>query len=201
MNKRAGFALSAVFLIFFVFIPIFTQLTKPEPRVFQTVHFLDSIYDEVSFENFREDLRLAGMLFLPEGNGPFPAAVIIHGSGTSDRDNLWPLTLTQYLRESGIAVLLPDKRGSEKSEGDWRTSSFQDLAGDTLAAISFLKDHDKIEVSQIGVIGISQGGHIAPIVGSQSPDIAFLVNVVGGSIRMHELLLYEENGFAQKVLN
>ena len=73
------------------------------------------------------------MLFLPEGNGPFPAAVIIHGSGTSDRDNLWPLTLTQYLRESGIAVLLPDKRGSEKSEGDWRTSSFQDLAGDTFS--------------------------------------------------------------------
>ena len=40
MNKRAGFALSAVFLIFFVFIPIFTQLTKPEPRVFQIGPFL-----------------------------------------------------------------------------------------------------------------------------------------------------------------
>ena len=161
MKKRVGLALLVVFLIFFVLIPIFTQLTKPEPRVFQTVHFVDNTYDEVSFENSLEDLNLAGMLFLPEGNGPFPAAVIIHGSGTSNRDNLWPLTLTQYLRENGIAVLLPDKRGSEKSEGDWRTSSFEDLARDTLAAISILKDHDKIEVSQIGVIGISQGGHYA----------------------------------------
>lgn len=133
------------------------------------------------------------MLFVPEGGGPFPAAVIIHGSGTSHRDSFWYLTLTQYLQENGIVVLLPDKRGSEKSEGDWRTASFEDLATDTWAAITFLKEQEEVGISIIGVVGMSQGGHIAPIVASESSDVVFLVDVVGASVTMHEQLLYEEN--------
>lgn len=133
------------------------------------------------------------MLFVPEGGGPFPAAVIIHGSGTSHRDSFWYLTLTQYLQENGIVVLLPDKRGSEQSEGNWHTASFEDLATDTRAAIEFLKEQEEVGISIIGVVGMSQGGHIAPIVASKSSDVVFLVNVVGASVKMHELLVYEEN--------
>jgi dienelactone hydrolase len=132
------------------------------------------------------------MLFVPEGNGPFPAAVIIHGSGTSRRDNGWYLTLTHYLQENGIVVLLPDKRGSEISQGDWRKASFEDLATDTLAAISFLNDQEQIPITTIGIGGLSQGGHIAPLVASESSDVAFLVNIVGACLPMHELLVYEE---------
>jgi dienelactone hydrolase len=122
-----------------------------------------------------------------------PAAVIIHGSGTSRRDNGWYLTLTKYLQDKGIVVLLPDKRGSEKSEGDWRTASFEDLATDTVAAVDFLKHQEQVAISEIGVIGMSQGGHFAPVAAAQSGDIAFIVNVVGGAIPMHDQLVYEEN--------
>ncbi len=150
-------------------------------------------YEEVRFHNEEQAVDLAGMLFLPQGEGPFPAAVIIHGSGTSQRANRWYLTLTHYLQDNGIAVLLPDKRGSEQSGGDWRNASFEDLATDTLAAIRFLSTQRRTEVSRVGVIGMSQGGWIAPIVADRSPDLSFLVNVVGSAVSTHQQFLYEED--------
>ena len=147
-------------------------------------------YTEVSFNN--GDLQLAGMLILPEGEGPFPVAVIIHGSGTSSRENKWYLTVAKHLQENGIAVLLPDKRGSEKSEGDWRGASFDDLAGDTLSAISYIKEQNQFEYSTIGVLGMSQGGWIAPLVATKSDDVSFVVSMSGAGVTSDEQLLFEE---------
>jgi len=133
------------------------------------------------------------MLFIPDGEGSFPAVVIIHGSRESYRDRNWYLALSSYMQKNGVAVLLPDKRGCEKSEGDWYTSSFEDLATDTLAAIDFMKSQEIVEVSQLGIIGLSQGGVIASVVASQSPDLDFVINMVGQSVTQHEQLLHEGN--------
>jgi dienelactone hydrolase len=172
---------------------VVTQLSDPEVRRLDRVELKDTTYRDVDFENTTHGLKLGGMLFVPDGTGPFPAAVIIHGSGASRRDNGWYLTLTRYLQENGIVVLLPDKRGSEKSEGDWRTASIEDLATDTVAAMDFLRGQNAVAISGIGVIGLSQGGLIAPVVADQTSDIAFLINIVGAAVPMHDLLVYEEN--------
>ena len=169
------------------------QLQSPEPRSFEGETLDAARYEEVRFRNERQAIDLAGLLFMPAGRGPFPAAVIIHGSGTSNRANRWYLTLTHYLQDNGIAVLLPDKRGSEQSGGDWRQASFEDLATDTLAAIRFLSVQRRTEISHIGVIGMSQGGWIAPIVADRSPYVAFLVSVVGSAVTTHQQFLYEED--------
>ena len=58
--------------------------------------------------------------------------------------------------------------------------------------MGFLKHQSEVAISGIGIIGLSQGGHIAPVVADQTRDIAFLVNIVGGAVPMHELLVYEE---------
>lgn len=177
---------------------LLTQLRRPEPRQLERVGLDETVHQEVRFRNTAAGLDLAGLLFVPAGDGPFPAAVIIHGSGSSRRDNGWYLTLTEYLRRNGIVVLLPDKRGSEQSQGDWRTASFVDLATDTEAAIDYLRTQQRVGVSRIGVIGLSQGGHIAPLVADRARDrdrdrVDFVVNVVGGALPMHELLVYEES--------
>ena len=175
-------------------IPVFVQQLLPsESRQLQRVKLADTRHAEVAFRNQSQDLALAGLSFVPEGDGPFPAAVIIHGSGTSHRSNGWYLTLTKHLQDNGIVVLLPDKRGSEMSEGDWRTSSFEDLATDTLAAIEYLRAQQSVPLSGIGVIGMSQGGWIAPLVASQEDDLAFIVSMVGSVVTPREQLLYEEN--------
>jgi dienelactone hydrolase len=186
-------AIALVVLLALLVVPMLLALPGDrDQRHLERVRLEDTRYEEVSFRNEAHGLQLAGMLFVPEGAGPFPAAVIVHGSGTSRRDNGWYLTLAKYLQDHGVAVLLPDKRGSEQSEGDWRTASFRDLATDTLAAIDYLERQQEIAFSGIGVIGLSQGGHIAPVVASLTNRISFLVNIVGGALPMHEQLVYEE---------
>jgi dienelactone hydrolase len=132
------------------------------------------------------------MLFLPEGKGPFPTAIIIQGSGTSRRNNVWYLSVAKHLQDNGIAVLLPDKRGSEKSEGEWVGATFEDLATDTLSAIDFVREQQMFEVSTIGLVGMSQGGWIAPVVATKSDDVSFVVSMVGAAVTTDEQLLYEE---------
>jgi dienelactone hydrolase len=138
------------------------------------------------------DLALAGMLFLPAGEGPFPAAVIIHGSGPSRRDNAWYLTIAERLQAEGIAVFLPNKRGSEKSEGDWRTATLADLATDTEAAVARLRGMSDIAPDAIGLVGMSQGGWIAPLVASRDPGLAYVVSMSGAAVTSDEQLLFEE---------
>lgn len=144
-------------------------------------------YSEVTFHN--DDITLSGILFLPENQDSYPIAVIIHGSGPSKRDNKWYLSVTQHLQENGIAVLLPDKRGSEKSEGEWIGANFEELATDTVSAIEYAKDN--LNYSNIGIIGMSQGGWIAPIVASKT-DLDFIVSMSGALVTPEEQLLHEE---------
>ena len=147
-------------------------------------------YEEVTFRN--GELQLAGMLFVPVGNGPFPVAIIIHGSGTSRRTSKWYLSVTRHLQENSIAVLLPDKRGSEKSRGNWRGVDFETLAGDTMAAVDFARNQELFEYSSIGLLGMSQGGWIAPIVAAEDKDLSFVVSMSGASVTTKQQLLHEE---------
>lgn len=191
--KRWRWLLAAVALVVLFAPVLLRQLMPPQPRQLERVALADTRHVEVSFLNRAQDLAMGGLLFSPQGNGPFPAAVIIHGSGTSRRENGWYLTLTKHLQDSGIVVLLPDKRGSEKSQGDWRTSSFEELATDTIAAIEYLRQQQIVRVSRIGVVGMSQGGWIGPIVADRDDELAFLVSLVGAAVTPREQLLFEEN--------
>lgn len=172
---------------------LYLHLREDDQRQFERVSLEGLRYKEVGFTTPAEGIELAGMLFLPDGAGEYPAAVIIHGSGTSRRDNGWYLTLAKYLQDNGVVVLLPDKRGSEGSGGDWRSASFEDLATDTMAAVRFLMSQGAVAADRIGIIGMSQGGQIAPLVAAGNANIAWVVNVVGGAIPMHDQLLYEES--------
>lgn len=192
MKKTILLSLLAILMI--VLGPVLVEQLQPaQPRTLRGELPDPARYEEIRFRNAAQDVDLAGLLFLPQGAGPFPAAVVIHGSGTSSRSNRWYLTLTHYLQDNGIAVLLPDKRGSEQSGGDWRRASFEDLATDTLAAVRFLGGQRRVGISRIGLVGMSQGGWIAPLVADQSADLSFLVSVVGSAVSTHEQFLYEED--------
>ncbi|MBI1319362.1 MAG: alpha/beta fold hydrolase [Candidatus Hydrogenedens sp.] len=190
MRYLAGIGLILVLLA----APIAAKALFPEtPRSFNRIPLESTQYEEIRFANTEQDLELAGMLFWPEGEGPFPLVVVIHGAGNSFRGNPWYLSFVTQLQAQGIAVLLPDKRGCEQSEGDWHTASFTDLATDTYAAIDHVRAAYAGKVSCIGVLGASQGGQIAPIVGAHRDDIGFVVNVVGSAVPFDEAFHYEEN--------
>lgn len=192
MRKYTLWIVALILLV--VFAPVLiTQVSKPVPRQYRGERLENLEYQEILFTNHEQNINLAGMLFIPEGEGPFPAVVMIHGSGTSRRENIWYVTVAAHLQKNGVVVLLPDKRGSVNSEGNWRTSSFEDLATDTVAAMQYLQTQAFAPISEVGIIGFSQGGWIAPIVASQTNDVSFLVNIVGTSVTTYEQLMYEEN--------
>lgn len=145
--------------------------------------------EEVRFRN--GDLTLGGLYFVPEGRPPFPAVAIIRGSGPSTRDNYWTRAIVEVFIESGIAVLLPDKRGSDASGGDWRTADFGDLAGDAVAAVDFLRSRPEVAGNRVGLVGLSQGGRIVPIAAAQSDAVAFVVNIVGAAAELKEQVGWE----------
>lgn len=152
---------------------------------------------EVSFAN--GDVRLAGVVLSPQGGGAAkPGAVILHGSGTSDRTQTWAADFARGLAVRGFAVLLPDKRGSGESGGDWRTASFEDLADDALAAVEALRGVAGVDGKRIGLVGLSQGGHVAPLAARRSPAVAFVVDVSGSAVPITEQVVDEVEKLAQR---
>jgi len=124
--------------------------------------------------------RLAGTLISPVTGGKHPAIILVHGSGAENRDYMVPWT--RFLIRRGMAVLGYDKRGVGESSGDWNLASFDDLAGDSLAAFEYLKRRGDIDAAHIGLMGISQAGWIMPLAAVRAKDIAFLVSISGAGV-------------------
>jgi pimeloyl-ACP methyl ester carboxylesterase len=148
---------------------------------------------QVSYDNKKGGVHLAGTLTVPRDRGPFPAVLLITGSGPQDRDETVfghkPfLVLADYLTRRGIAVLRVDDRGVGGSTGNVRDATSADFADDVLAGVEFLKGRKEINPSQIGLIGHSEGGIIAPLAASRSRDVAFIVLLAGTGLPGDEIL-------------
>ncbi len=129
---------------------------------------------------------LVATLLLPAGKGPFPGAVIVHGSGSSDRRNPWTQAYVEALVQRGIAVLYPDKRGSGNSQGDWHAATFELLADDALAGFEQLLGVPKVDPERAGLIGFSQGGDIVPLTATRSTRVRFAIDVSGSVVPLLE---------------
>jgi pimeloyl-ACP methyl ester carboxylesterase len=148
---------------------------------------------DVSYENKLGGVRLAGTLTLPGGKGPFPAVILITGSGPQDRDESILghkpfLVLADYLTRRGVAVLRVDDRGVGGSTGSTKSTTSEDFAGDSLAGLAFLRNRTEIDSKKIGLIGHSEGGLIAPIAAARTKDVAFIVLMAGTGVPGSEIL-------------
>ena len=148
--------------------------------------------EEVRFKNKGANIQLAGTLTLPHNITQPPVVILISGSGPQNRDeevfgHRPFLVLSDYLTKKGIAVLRFDDRGVNESEGNHAEATTADFATDVEAAIDFLKTRKDIDHSQIGLIGHSEGGIIAPLVAQQRPDdVAFIISLAGTGVSGYE---------------
>ena len=123
-----------------------------------------------------DDVNIAGVITSPAGEGPHPAIVLIDGSGEADRHNMRDFSVA--LAQAGFVTLAYDKRGVGESTGDpdaWYYFSIDDLAADAAAAVDLLAARDDVSKDQIGLLGISQGGWVAPLAATLTDFASFMV--------------------------
>ena len=154
--------------------------------------------EEVFFENIEAGVTLAGTLTLPTKDGKYPVVVLVSGSGPQDRNEELLghkpfLVLADHLTRQGIGVLRYDDRGVGGSTGQHSLATSEDFAADALAAVTYLKSRPGVNTKQIGIIGHSEGGIIAPMCAAESDDVAFIVLLAGTGTDGEEVLLTQIN--------
>lgn len=157
--------------------------------------------EDVNFPNASAGISLAGTVTLPPGDGPFPAAILITGSGAQDRDEtifdhkpflVWADALTRR----GVAVLRYDDRGVGGSGGGTPDETTADFATDAAAALAYLRTRPEIDGRRIGLIGHSEGGVIAPLVAQDGGQPAWIVMLAGPSVSGGDILVEQQRRLA-----
>ncbi len=156
--------------------------------------------EEVSFQS--GNVQLAGDLTIPDAEGPYPAVVLISGSGGQDRDsNIFGFktfeVLAGHLAEMGVAVLRFDDRGTGGSAGNWLEATLQDRANDVKAAMGLLLDRSDIREDAIGLIGHSEGGLVALIASNQMDDVSYVGLLASPAIPGDDLLRAQQKEILQ----
>lgn len=152
------------------------------------------ISEAVKFENKEANIKLAGTLTYPKDEKKHPAVVLITGSGAQNRDeelmNHKPfLVLADYLTKNGIAVLRFDDRGFAESEGNFAKATTEDFASDAYSAVQYLKTREEFDPNNTGLIGHSEGGMVAFMLGAKHKDIAYLISMAGSAIKGDSLMI------------
>jgi uncharacterized protein len=156
------------------------------------------MFEEVEITVGGGEWALPGTLSLPKREGPFPAVVLVHGSGPNDRDetiysNKPFRDLAWGLASQGIAVLRYDKRtlvhANKLGNLVDTLTVYEETVEDALLAVEALRKIDKIDNDRIYVLGHSLGGMLVPQIGAGDDDIAGFIVLAGGARPLEDMIL------------
>ena len=179
MIRRVVFGLTAMLLL--VILVIAYNLVRH--YVFWSPH------EEVRFAS--GTIELAGTLVKPEGSGPFPTVVMLHGSGREPRFDPTGRAVINALVRHGIAVLAYDKRGVGESGGDFESALYRDFIDDALAAIDYLKTRPDVDGARLGLYTVSESGWFGPEIAIRRPAIRFIFNKVAPVMSRNDAVAWE----------
>lgn len=156
--------------------------------------------EEIVFNNVKAEIQLAGTLTLPSSGKFSKIVILISGSGPQNRDEEIPqfnhrpfLVWSDWLCRNGIAVLRYDDRGIGKSTGSFGTATTADFADDTEAAINFIQSRSDLKRLDIGLMGHSEGGMIAPMVAGRNKAVRFMVLLAAPGVEIQQLMVQQLN--------
>jgi len=156
-----------------------------------------SLFTEQNVSIGQEPWVLPGTLTIPTGNGPFPAVLLVHGSGPNDRDETYgpnkPFKdLAWGLASQGIVVLRYEKRTKQYPEESAAIHNFtveDETITDAIAGMDFLNSSPIVNHSSMFVLGHSLGGMLAPRLALQDHRISGLILLAGPTRHLEDLIL------------
>jgi dienelactone hydrolase len=159
-------------------------------------------FREKEFTVGRGEWKLPGTLALPAtGGGPWPAVVLVHGSGPNDRDETIGANkpfrdLAWGLATKGVAVLRYEKRTRQYADklNFAHITVQEETIDDALGATAQLRATDGLDPKRIFVLGHSLGGTVAPRIGRADPNLAGLI-ILAGAARPFEDLRVEQGRY------
>lgn len=149
---------------------------------------------DITFPSAEKGVRLAGTLCVPRGKGPFPAVVLVSGSGSQDRDEFLlghrPFrVIADHLARHGIASLRYDDRGVGGSTGNAALATSADYSRDAEGALRALRADPHVRRDALGIAGHSEGGLIGPMVADRCPEVRFLILLAGPGLPGRDVLV------------
>lgn len=149
--------------------------------------------EDLEYKNADNSLQYGATITIPEGKGPFPAALLITGSGPQDRNETLMghqlfAVLADALTKNGFVVLRVDDRGIGKSTGKFSDATSADFANDVNTGFDYLLSRPEVDKKKAGLIGHSEGGMIAPMVASSRKDVDFIVLLAGPGVKIDQLM-------------
>jgi dienelactone hydrolase len=142
--------------------------------------------------------QLPGTLSVPKGAGPFPAVVLVHGSGPHDQDetigpNALLKDLAWGLASRGIAVFRYTKRtqkyGAQSNADPAKLTVDDETMSDARAAVALLVKDKKIDPRRIFIVGHSLGGYLAPWIASRDSRVTGIVMLAANTRPMEQLMV------------
>ncbi len=157
----------------------------------------DSFY-EIDTLKLANEWALPAVLTMPDDDGPFPAVILVHGSGPNDRDETigpnkpfkdlaWGLASkgTAVLRYEKRTKFYPHKMDSLKDQ----ITVMEETIDDALAAVSLLRKTEKIDADKVIILGHSLGGTLVPRISAYYPRISGFIIMAGASRPLEDLII------------
>jgi pimeloyl-ACP methyl ester carboxylesterase len=163
--------------------------------------------EDITYYNNDSSIRYGATITLPKGKGPFPAILLISGSGQQNRDSelfghkLFAV-IADHLTKAGYIVLRVDDRGVGQTTGKLAAATTADFAQDAEYGINYLTKRAETDNGKIGLVGHSEGGMIAEMIAARRKDISFMILMAAPGVSNMQLLedqnaaLYEKAGLS-----
>ncbi len=152
--------------------------------------------EDIEYGDPSSGIHYAGTFTYPNSGGPFPAVLLITGSGQEDRDESIfdhkPFAvIADFLTRRGYAVLRVDDRQIGKSTGDLSKATTLDFSKDVETSLGELQKRKIIDQNKIGLMGHSEGGLIAAMVAAENEKLQFIILLAGPGLKGADLLAWQ----------